>query len=492
MDKKLRKNILKGSAATTIGTISANLFNFLTVMVLARYVSKDDLGIYVLIIVISNMFNLLGGFGLDLTLVKFIASKKEGENQNILIPVLNISVIGSLLISIVFIVTGRYIMHLFDDRIYHYIWYILAIFTLANYRDLFYKLMQGLNQFKQYSIVNVSSSAFRIFVLVIFLLVTKIDIRVLLIIEILCTLQPLVHQLFVIQFKKYMRIKPTWETYKKIIGFSFPLYLHDLVDFLTGRMNIFIIAAYLNLASIANFDIARKAPIALSKMFGSFIIVYFPNLSALFSEGNKKTAVGLIEKSIGIFSISMVFLVSFSFLFRNELTVLLFSPRYAGVSLAFALLMLNFLMSGLNSLMGYAFTSAGHSSVPVRISSVGAVISIGLAFLFVPIYGYMGAVYALLAMNIVSIFLNYSFMVKYSINPLLKSFLKPSALLLIAPVSLLFNGQFFLPLNSLLFISILFLGWIISEDLRSTLGLLFSYIKKYNWGKTYNNKKYKT
>ena len=118
----------------------------------------------------------------------------------------------------------------------------------------------------------------------------------------------------------------------------------------------------------------------------------------------------------------MVFLVSFSFLFRNELTVLLFSPRYAGVSLAFALLMLNFLMSGLNSLMGYAFTSAGHSSVPVRISSVGAVISIGLAFLFVPIYGYMGAVYALLAMNIVSIFLNYSFMVKYSINPLIMRF----------------------------------------------------------------------
>ena len=74
--------------------------------------------------------------------------------------------------------------------------------------------------------------------------------------------------------------------------------------------------------------------------------------------------------------------------------------------------------------MGYSFTPAGYSSVPVRISSVGAVISIGLAFLFVPIYGYMGAVYALLIMNLVSTFLFYLSLVKYGINPRAKSFLK--------------------------------------------------------------------
>jgi O-antigen/teichoic acid export membrane protein len=455
MDKKLRRNILRGSAATSIGTISANLFNFITVMVLTRYVSKDDLGTYVL------------------------ASKNIEEKRSILLPVLVVSAIGSLIMSIVFILTGKYIMHLFDDRIFYYVWYILIIFILANYRDLFYSLMQGLNQFRQYSIVNVASSAFRIFVIFMFLLLGKLNIEKLLIIEILSTLQPLIHQIFVIPFKKYLSVKPTRETYKKLISFSIPIYLNNLVVFINSQINIFVVGAYLNPASVANYDVSRKAPVALRKMFRSFIIVYFPNLATLYSAGDKKTAISLTEKSLGIFSISLALLFVFSFLFRHQLTVLLFSARYANVSMAFALLIFNFFLRGLSDLMGYPFIPAGYPSVPTWINALGSVISIGLSFLFVPIYGFMGAVYALLIMNLVSTSLFYLSLVKYGINPRAKSFLKPVIIFLIIPVSLLFSQHYALLLNSLLFLIALVSGWIISDDLRSGTKLLLSYLKKY-------------
>ncbi|HKI78173.1 MAG TPA: oligosaccharide flippase family protein [Ignavibacteriaceae bacterium] len=479
MDKKLKSKILKGSASTSIGTISGMIFQFFTIMILTRYVTKDDLGIYVLVLVIVNMFTLLGGLGVGLTMVKFIASKKKEENRNILLPVLLIRAFGSLLFSLFFLLTAKHILHFFDDRILQYGWYIIVIFILANYRDLFYQLMQGLNQFRQYSIVNVVSSVFRLFIVVLFLLFSNLDIRLLLIIEILSTVQPLIHQLLVIPFKKYLHIKPSWETYKKIIKFSFPLYLNNLVVFINGRMNIFIIGAYLNPASIANYDIARKMPTAFNKIYGSFIIVYFPNLAALFSEENKKPAVNLIEKSVGLYSISMVFVVLFIFFFRNELTVLLYSELYADVSLAFALLMLNFFIAGLRSLISYAFTPAGYPSVPVRINAFGSVISIGFSFLFIPIYGYMGAVYSLLIMNTALTFLTYRYSVKYKINPKIKLFLKPIFLFFIAPLSLLFNEQNSLLLNSLMFIIALILGWIISNEFRSIVELVISYAKRF-------------
>jgi len=479
MDKKLKSNILKGSAATSIGTVSGMVFQFFTIMLLTRYVSKDQLGIYVLVLVIVNMFNLLGGLGVELTMVKLIASKKREENQDVLLPVLIIRTFGSIFFSLVFILTGKYILHLFDDRIFQYVWYILVIFILANYRDLFYNLMQGLNQFKQYSIVNVVSSIFRVIVVVLFILFSKLDIRLLLITEILATGQPLVHQLFVIPFKKYLQVKPTWYTLKKIITFSIPLYLNNLVVFINGRMNIFVIGAFLSPASVANYDIASKVPVALKKIFSSFIIVYFPNLATLFSEGNKKTAVNLIEKSLGIFSISISLLFLFCFFFRNELTLLLFSARYIEVSLAFALLILNFFLRGLGNLMGYPFIPAGYPSVPPRINALGGVISIGLSILLVPKFGYMGAVYALLIMNIVSTSLFYIYLLKYDINPRLKLFIKPALLFLIAPISLLFSGQNILILNGLLFLIALVLGWIISSDFRSAAKHLISYIHKF-------------
>ena len=483
MDKKFKKNILKGSAATSIGTVSGMVFQFLTVMLMTRYVSKDALGIYFLVIVIVNMFNLLSGMGVELTMVKLIASDNSEESRDALIPVLTLRAFGCVLFGVIFIFLGRYVLHFFDDSIYQYIWYILAIFVLANYRDLFYNLMQGLKQFKQYSIVNVVSSAFRIILVLVFILLTNLNLRYLLIIEILATAQPLLHQLIVIPFRKYIKVKPTFITFKRIIRFSIPLYLNNLVVFLNGRVHIFIIGIYLNPASIANFSVATKVPMALIKIFRSFIVVYFPNLAKLFSDGDKKTAISLIEKSLGVFSILTTLMVIFAFFFRHELTVLMFSSKYEEISIAFALLILRFFMRGISALIGYPFIPAGHPSVPTKINAVASLISVGLSFIMVPTYGYMGAVYALLIMNIISSVLFILASLRYEINPRLKSFLKPTILFLAIPFSFLFTGEISFWINLILFMICLVIGWFISDEFKSVIKLVFSFIRRHEWQK---------
>lgn len=483
MDKNFKKNILKGSAATSIGTVSGMIFQFITVMIMTRYVAVDDFGIYVLVMVIVNMFNLLGGFGLELTMVKFIASVNKDERNDVLLPVLILRGLGSIIFSMIFIFTARYVLHFFDDRIYHYIWYITIIFILANYRDLFYNLMQGLHQFKQYSIVNVTSSIFRVIIIIPYIYFSKLDVQSLLVIEILSTLQPLVHQTFVIPFKEYLSIKLTIKSLKKVIKFSIPLYINNLVVFINGRANIFIIAANLNSASVANYDVASKVPIALKKIFQSFIIVYFPNLAKLFSAGDKKTAIKLIEKSIGIFSLTISLLTLIAFLFRNELTALLYSDRYAEISFAFALLILNFLIRGLGDLMGYTLLSAGYPSVSPRINTIASIISLTLSLLFIPLYGYMGAVYALLCMNIISSQLFYLYLRKYEINPNIFTILKPGFILLAVPLSLLFGGEFSLLYNISIFIVCVIISWFINEDLKDAVKIISNKILKLKWQK---------
>ena len=338
MDKTLKKNILKGSAATSIGTITGMVFQFITVMLMTRYITKNDFGIYVLVMVLVSMFNLLGGFGLELTMVKSIASTTKDKPSDVLIPVLVLRGLGLILYSIIFLLAAKFILQFFDARLESYVWYTIILFILANYRELFYNLMQGLNQFKQYSIINVTSSLFRVVMLLISIYLDKLNLESLLLIEILSNLQPLIHQLIVIPFRELFKIKPKFETYKNVIKFSLPLYLNNMVVFANGQANIFIIAAYLNLSSIASFDVAQKVPMALKKIYQSFIIVYFPNLAKLFSQGDKKDALMLIKKSIGLFSAVMIIGVLVSFIFKNEITVFLFSDKYLEAALTFGLL----------------------------------------------------------------------------------------------------------------------------------------------------------
>ena len=129
--------------------------------------------------------------------------------------------------------------------------------------------------------------------------------------------------------------------------------------------------------------------------------------------------------------------------------------------------------------MGYAFVPAGYPSAPTKINTLGGIVSIGLSFLFVPIYGYIGAIYALIAMNIVTAAMSYIYLLKYSINPRIKLLFKPALLLLIAPVSLLYNGEYTLLFKGLLFLTSLILAWIISDDLKSAIKLLISNIQMY-------------
>ena len=77
MDRSFKRDFIKGSAATSIGTIVAMAFQFLSIVIITRYVTKEEFGIYVLIIVISTFLDAVSGLALEQSLVKFISSADD-------------------------------------------------------------------------------------------------------------------------------------------------------------------------------------------------------------------------------------------------------------------------------------------------------------------------------------------------------------------------------------------------------------------------------
>jgi len=476
MDKTFKKNILKGSAATSIGAVGSMVFHFLSIMVMTRYLAKEEFGIYVLIIVVVNLFNLVGGLGLELTMVKSIASEIAEEKKSVLLPVLTIRGISLVIISVVFIISGRFILHYFDDKLVEFILYIPIIFILANLRDLFYKLLQGLRKFKQFAIVSIVSAICRFALVFSFAFFYHLDILILIYIEIIATAIPVVLLSLAIPFKNLTEIKPDKQTYKGIIQFSIPLYLNNMVVFFNHRANVFIIGLFLNPLSIANYDVASKIPQALSKIFSSFIVVYFPNLAALFSKGDNKNAVALIGKSLSTFSIAMIFLVLAVFLFDKEIIRIVFSEKYVESSTVFTLLTFNFYLSGLESIMGYSFVPAGKPSVPAKVNTLASIVSIGFSLLLIPAYGILGAAYSLLIMNTFTLIMFVFFLKKHNILPSIKGFLYPLAYLLSVVAIYIFIGNDKL-IEKIIFIVFCILGaWVLLSQFRELSKIVIDFI----------------
>lgn len=431
MDKKFISEFLKGSAASTFGSVASMAFHFVSVMLLTRYLSKEEFGLYVLIIATMYLFNLFAGFGLGITLTKFISSENKIASGEILSTVILTRSIPLVLVVIVFIFVGKLVVSPIDPNLTKYISLIPVLIIVANYRDLFNNLLQGLKLFKMMAIAQVSSAVFRVVLIILGINFKYLDLNKLVLVEILAVLSALVIQLTVVPFRSFTKFKASLAAFKTLIKFAFPLYLNSLLTFVYDKINLFIISIYLTAESVAYYDVADKIPESLKKLFYSFIMVYFPNIANLFSQEKYDDAKNLMQKSLNIISAAISFGVLASFIFKEEIVTIIFSSGYLASATAFSLLMFNFYLRAISNVLGYSLVSAGYSSTSIKTNSVASLFSITGSLVLIPQLGFIGAVYSLLLMNLVSQVIYTFFLRKYIFTLNTFEYLKPLLLLVV-------------------------------------------------------------
>lgn len=457
MDKSFKKDFIKGSAAASLGTIVAMVFQFLSIVIITRHITKEEFGIYVLIIVISTFLDTISGLALEQSLVKFIASADDLERRSTFIPTLIIRIILIVIAVILVALFGNSIMPFFSFTATEFSYVIIILFVLSSFRGLFYNLFQGMNLFKKYASVQTITSVLRVALLMVIILINELTLKNVLFVEIVAVAFTVLLQLALIPYKDIFHWDVNYKNIKKIINFSIPLYFSGISYFVQTQLNIFIISAYLNPVSIANYDVAGKIPQASAKGFQSFIIVFFPNLSRLLSMGERDAGLKLINKSLLTFSIIINLLLVVSFLFNKEIILLLFSVKYLDASLAFSFMMVAFYLSAMSNIMGYSLVSAGLPSITLKVNIAAGVINLIAAFLMVPPWGFMGAVYSILLTSFSSLLFHYLYLIKYEMKIELISFTKP----LLITITVLFLHYLF-AIDSLIFKNTLLIVYFIA------------------------------
>ena len=457
MDKSFKRDFIKGSAAASMGTIVAMVFQFLSIVIITRHVTKEEFGVYVLIIVISTFLDTASGMALEQSLVKFISSADEQERKSTFIPTLIIRIILIFIAVILVVLFRSSLMSLFSFTATEFLYVIIILFILSSFRGLFYNLLQGMNLFKKYASVQTVTSVIRVALLLIIVYIHELTLKNVLLVEMVAVTFTVLLQLAFIPYKEVFHWNMNPDNIKKIIKFSIPLYLSGISYFVQTQVNVFVISAYLNPVSIANYDVAGKIPQASAKGFQSFIIVFYPNLSRLLSRGERDSALILINKSLLTFSIIINMLLLVSFIFNKEIILLLFSEKYLDSSLAFSLMMVAFYLSAMSNIMGYSLVSAGLPSTTLKVNIAAGIINLIGVFLMVPLLGFIGAVYSLLLTGFASLLFHYLYLTKYDMKIELIRFIKPS--LITFMVVLIY---YLLTLDNLIFKGILLIVYFIA------------------------------
>ena len=422
MESGFVKRLVKDTAFSSLGTACTVFFHFLSVVILSHSLERGTLGLYFLILAVVHILTVLGGLGLDLTLVKFLSS---GDLQTSFWPTVTLRVIVVSFIAIALLSVGKPALTLVHAEMVPYAGLVALIFSSSNLRDLLYHALQGLRRFQSYAIIRATSALLRVLLLAILFGLGRLTLASLLYIEVTIPLCCVVVQLFSLPLGRISGLKQTAKRWKELLQFGLPLYLNNVLSVIMDRANVLLMGALLTLEGVAFYEIAGKIPDGLLRIFLSFIVVYFPNLAMLHAKGEQADMRLVVQHSLTFSSLTISLVTLGVFLFRETIIVLFFSASYLPASMALFLLTVSFLLRALENLMGYAVVSAGFASVPVKVNAVSSLLLVGSSLLLIPAFGVNGAIASLLIVNVTSLGIFYCYLLRAGIRVDIAGALKP-------------------------------------------------------------------
>lgn len=405
----IRKGIVKGSFYTSSGQIISIFLLFISTVILARFIDPNELGLFFLLISISSFLEMLISFGLEPTLVKFMSEATKENKNNIFNKILSFRLTSQLFFTSFLIIINLILKIWVSENWLAYSFYILILFNFLSIRNFFNAYLQSNKSFRPLMLVHIIQPILKVSLYLVTAFISSLTINILLYVEIGSILLTILLQINYVKDKiRFELVK--FDFVKRILTFSFPLYLNSFVNVFSTKINTFFIASFAGFTDVANYEIAKKIPDAFNRLASSITLVYYPYISDLFGANKIKTAENILNNYLKFFFTLSIPILLIFFIFSDEITVLVFSDNYKEISSSIFLLLTTYLFSLTSSIMGYTLVASGNPKLSFRINSIRSIISISISLPLITIYGYKGAIYSILLSNIIGFYLSIAFL----------------------------------------------------------------------------------
>lgn len=414
-----------GMISTGLGNILSMVLNLFGTVIAARYLPEEAFGAFILLQVVAGFLTQVSSFGLNISLAKFITSTEEKQHKRELI---NTAVLFRLftifIVSCVALIFKHTLATFFNSSLLlELAIFVPPLFMLESSKGLLISVLQGFFLFKRIGITYFIDSLVNLLFIVVFVLVLDRGVFGLIYARLISLSLSGAFAYFATPIKKQLVLNI--KLLKEVLLFGFPLQINDILTFVFRRVDTLVIGALLGPTEIAYYEIARKIPDNLGKLFEAFRSVFFPFISKLHALGDKKRLALVINNSMRFVSFATVFSTLIVLLFGSDIVRLLFSEKYLPSVSTFGILMIGLSISLVSYTIGTSLVAIGESDKPVIINSVHSVVSLVGNLILIPIFGIIGAAFSSLAGNSISNPLNVLFLRRKKVNVKVLNYLKP-------------------------------------------------------------------
>ncbi|QEC49135.1 flippase [Baekduia soli] len=395
---------LRGSTLLLVGRFVSLGINFVTQVLIARYLTKNEFGIFAYGLSMVALGEAISTMGLDKGVARWLPIYDEQGTYNRLFGTLfmvtgTVIGFGAAFIAVAFGLDGFAGGKMAASP--GAVTVLLILICLAPLQSLDDVLMGVFAVFSKPRAIFVRryvlAPMFRLGAIV-FVLATHAGVKELAIGYVLGGAAGIVLYLVMLVgllrkdgLMEHLHLRRLEFPWREVYGFALPLVVVDLLFVVMNTTNVFMLEMFGNTNEVADYRVVQPAAKLNSLVMTSFALLFTPAASRLFARGDKKgindlywsTAVWIAVFSFPVFALT--------FPAAKAVTVALFGAQYASSAPILALLSLGYYFNAALGFNGLTLRVYGMVKLTVGVSLFVAVLNVLVNLALIPAFGAVGA-----------------------------------------------------------------------------------------------------
>ena len=396
---KVLQGIARGAGIVFAGTIISMLLLFLSVVVIARYFSTAEYGVFNLALTILNVAIVVVMLGFPSSLPREVAFYREKEPLKIGSLILTALIIVSLISLTVtsFLVLGSaYIAQIFNEGRLSYALKIISLsLPFSALIGTFVAISQGFGRVRERVYFQNLIHPLLWFALVVFGVVLKMNFIYIFTAYVMAQIVTfLILVIDVFRIKLFEIDSIDLKLGKELIKFSVPLMLSGIAAFVMTWTDTLMLGYYKTSEIVGLYNAAAPLAKLLPIFLSSAGFIYPPLATALYVQEKieeLKRVYQLLTKWLFLVTLPLFGMV---FLFPETVMGILFGSKYSPASQTLKILSLGFMFHTLLGLNGSSLIVIGESKFVMHSTFISATVNVVLNTLLIPIFGIEGAAIA--------------------------------------------------------------------------------------------------
>lgn len=454
-------NIAKNTGIGGSGILLGNIVLYLSSILITRTVGADYYGIYYLGTNIVGVIGMVISFGVSSGVLKYISLynglKDYSRIKGLLFFNLKLLIVSSCIASIVIFFAASFIsQHVFKNEDLDFALKILALslpFSILS--TVLVSSLQGLRLIKySVSVNNIIYPLTRLILLLSFFFLGLHFAGLLYAQTISLILAFIAAGYLLLKSFPFGKYQALFDQQKEFFSFSRPLYFQQFFNYGITSLPIFLLSYYHTSADTGIYGIAMRLNMLVGFPLVASNMIFAPTISMLYGKGDKATLERLLKTvTKWVFTISF-FIFLIIILFANPILQIFGKEFTKGEQALYFIVFGEAVNVGVGA-VGFILMMTGRTKINLINSIVLFTVTLVSSYIFIPIYGVLGAGIAtavpIILVNLLSVGEVYYF---ERIHPFSFNYLKPLIAGIIALVST-FILKYLIYTKSLLSIGIL-------------------------------------